>query len=527
MTAGLRRMRALGYLVVTVGLITILTTGSTATGLTGVGATAPASAGSQITLATTSEIDAFLKKERADLKMSGLAVVVLSKGSVVFGRTYGDAAPGGPAVTLDTPFVLGSTSKQFTGLAIQQLIATGKLSLDDTVGMLLQQLGGDVSAFAAVTVAQLLGHTSGIGLAAGGDVTDPAPGFTSLEAATRHLLQSTPSSRPGTKFEYSNGNYTMLGSIIERITGHSFEEALGTLVVKPLGLTSTTSDLASAQRKGLAVGHYTWFGAIDSTIPGPRWPMGAPSAYTTSTAADLTRLEKAELGQRSGIDPAVFAADHAPLATVDRFSKYASGWYQRRLWELHDRDENYDDPSLPLIYEHTGSTSREVSYLAFSPELGLGVVMVSNTGLGTDTARLGGFDNELLHTIVGTKASPPVVDPLIAAAPMIMVALPLLQLASLVALIAVSGRRRRSRLGGWIPRIAATLMTLVSVYFVFVVVPAQSNPPLLNRSWFASVPDLGVSVAVSSLLAAACLVVGAVEVIRRRRVIRSGSTSAP
>ncbi len=514
---------------VAVGIITVLTTGSTAAasmgaGATGATATAPAPAKSQITLATKSEIDAFLKKERADLKMSGLAVVVLSKGSVIFDRTYGDAAPGGPAVTLDTPFVLGSTSKQFTGLAIQQLIATGKLSLDDTVGMLLRPLGGDVSPFATVTVAQLLGHTSGIGLEAGEDVFDPAPGFTSLEAATRHLLKSTPSSRPGTKFEYTNGNYTVLGSIIERITGHSFEEALQTLVVKPLGLTSTTSDLANAQKKGLAVGHYTWFGAIDSTIPGPRWPMGAPSAYTTSTAGDLTRLVRAELGERSGIDPAVFAADHAPLATVDGFSKYASGWYQRRLWELHDRDENYDDPGLPLIYEHTGTTSREVSYLAFSPDLGLGVVMLSNTRVGTDVGRFGGFDNELLHTIIGTTASPPMVDPLIAAAPIIMVALPLLQLAALVAVIAASGRRHRGRFGRWFPRIAATLMTLVTLYFVFMVVPAQSHLPLLNRSWWASVPDLGVSVAVSSLLAAACLVVGAVGVIRGRRVIRSGST---
>ena len=207
------------------------------------GTTMAARASTPTGWATASEITAFLNKERADLKLSGLAVVVLAGGSVIFEGVFGDAAPGGPAVTLSTPFVLGSTSKQLTGLAIQHLIAQRKVSLEDTVGSLLRRLGSAISPFAGVTVAQLLSHTSGISAGAGtADVFDPTPGFTSLGSEVRHLLMSSPSSEAGTRFEYSNGNYSLLGSIIEEVTGQSFEAALQGLVARPLGLDTTTSD---------------------------------------------------------------------------------------------------------------------------------------------------------------------------------------------------------------------------------------------------------------------------------------------
>ncbi|TFC22376.1 serine hydrolase domain-containing protein [Cryobacterium glucosi] len=478
--------------------------------------------------ASASEINAFLQKERADLKLSGLAVVVLSEGSVLFEGAFGDATPGGPAVTLNTPFVLGSTSKQLAGLAIQQLIAQGKLSLHDTVGTLLRRLGSESSPFADVTVAELLSHTSGISTAAGtADVFDPTPAFTSLGTETRHLLTTASSSLAGTRFEYSNGNYTLLGSIIEEVTRQTFEAALQSLVARPLGLNTTTSDLTAAQANGLAPGHYTWFGMIDSTTPGPRWPMGAPSAYTSSTAVDLSRLLEAELGRPSGIDSAVFAADHVPLAAVDKYSRYASGWYVRSFWELHDGDENFDDPALPLIYEHDGDTTRETSYLAFSPDLGFGVVVLSNTGLGTDSGRFSEFTYQLLHTIVGTTAAPHVVDPVVAAAPIIMIALPLLQLAALILLTVSFVRRRLGRLARSMLRVIAALVTVVTLFVAFVVVPERTHQSLFNRVWWAGVPDLAVSTASSLLFATATIAVGVVALIHAQHRRRSLSVNDP
>ncbi|MCW5950645.1 MAG: serine hydrolase, partial [Propionibacteriaceae bacterium] len=89
-------------------------------------AAAPARAAPTPAWAPTSEIAEFVAARFEALRLPGLAVVVLAEGSVIYEGAFGEAAPMVPA-TLDTPFRLGSTSKQFTGLAIQQLSHRGQV----------------------------------------------------------------------------------------------------------------------------------------------------------------------------------------------------------------------------------------------------------------------------------------------------------------------------------------------------------------------------------------------------------------
>lgn len=440
---------------------------------------------------------------------------MISQGSVKFEGTYGDVYPGGPGVTLKTPFALGSISKQFTALAIQQLISQRHLALSEHVGALLPELGGSNSLFSAVTVAQLLSHTSGISERAGLEEFNPWPVVTSIRDETRRVLQGKPTSAPGGHFEYSNANYTLLGAVIEKVTGRSFEEALQVLVLAPLGLTSTTSDLELARSNGLAAGYYNWFGIYRAITPGAMWPMGAPSAFITSTASDLTHLLQVQLGESAGIATATLANARAPLTRVNQYSQYASGWYVRPFWELHDNDENSTDPSLPTLWEHSGSTERSMSYLAFAPSLGLGVVVLSNYGLGTDQDKLSRFTEALLHNIVGTSDTPATVDPLIAAAPLIMIGLPILQLMMLAWLIFAAARPRRSRTGRWLPLLVGTLVTSATVLFALVVVPSRTHAPILDPTWWNSTPDLAVSVGICLLAVMCWVALIAVCLIRR------------
>ena len=89
---------------------------------------------------TPDQLDRFVSAKVDELNLPGLAVVVVAEVKVLVEGTYGEASPGVP-VSLDTPFRLGSTSKQFTGLAVQQLIAQGRLSLDTPVGAALPEVG--------------------------------------------------------------------------------------------------------------------------------------------------------------------------------------------------------------------------------------------------------------------------------------------------------------------------------------------------------------------------------------------------
>ncbi|MGW4928760.1 serine hydrolase domain-containing protein [Agromyces sp. NPDC004153] len=474
--------------------------------------------------ATASELEGFLRAKADELRLAGLAVVVLAEDEVLFEGTYGEAAPDGRPVTLDTPFVLGSTSKQFTALAVQQLVAQDRLGPDDTIGSLLFELGGDASALASVTVEQLLEHTSGLTMRAGLDFFSLWPQAGSIEEDARRLLREQPEVEPGTRFEYTNANYTLLGAIIEAATGETYESAMQELVVDPLGLEATTSDLDRAAADGLAIGEYTWFRLLNVTTPTPVTAAAAPSGYLTSNAHDLTRLVEAHLGTSTGIDPDVLEAARRPLTEIDRYAGYASGWYQRAFWELTEFDAGWEDPDLPRIWEHGGDALRAMSYIAIAPDLGFGVVVLTNTGLGSDQGRFAGFTNALLHEIVGTRAAPVSTDPLIAAAPAIMIGMPLLLAAAIAWVVLVLRRPPASRIARWLPVAVTAVLVALTLWIAFVVVPASTRASLIDTWWWSGAPDLAVSIGLSLLLTACVVPLLVAQVVAASRRREPGSS---
>lgn len=231
-------------------------------------------------------------------------------------------------------------------------------------------------------MAQLLSHRSGLAERAGADC-ELWPAATTVQDEARRLLGLAPASAPGTTFEYSNANYTLLGAIIETVTGASYADALTRFVTDPLALGATTGDRQRARAAGSVEGHYPWFRTLVTQLPQPEWPLAVPSAFVTSTADDLARLLLAHLGSSAGIPPAVLDAARTPLGREDEWREYASGWERRTFWELTDDNAGWQDPALPALWEHHGSTLRTFSYLGFSPARDLGVVILGDTSFGS------------------------------------------------------------------------------------------------------------------------------------------------
>ncbi|MEU9083685.1 serine hydrolase domain-containing protein [Streptomyces sp. NPDC048357] len=140
-------------------------------------------------------------------------------------------------------FRAGSVTKTFTSAVVLQLVAEGRLDLNRPVR---QYLPGTVpEGYGKVTVRQLLDHTSGIPAADGPgdgfeeqwehrfDVTDPHDQLTNAFAKKREFA-------PGSSQHYLNINYTVLGVLIEKVTGTSYEEAVTRRILKPLGLRQTS-----------------------------------------------------------------------------------------------------------------------------------------------------------------------------------------------------------------------------------------------------------------------------------------------
>jgi CubicO group peptidase (beta-lactamase class C family) len=157
-------------------------------------------------------------------------VALLARGGDVTTYVRGlRAGPGSPPITLNTRFDLASAGKMFTGAAVAQLVEKRKVGLDDPIGRYVNGLAPET---AAVTVSQLLSHRSGLG----GDSS-----YMMASDLIPMLGKVKPRFPPGTKYEYANINYLLLGMIVERVSGLSYEAYLQRYVFGPAGMRSTSA----------------------------------------------------------------------------------------------------------------------------------------------------------------------------------------------------------------------------------------------------------------------------------------------
>jgi D-alanyl-D-alanine carboxypeptidase len=187
-------------------------------------------------------------------KFSG-AVLVAKNGKPVFMQAYGlaDREHKTPN-TLKTRFRIGSMNKMFTAVAVLQLVQAGKLKLDDPLGKYLTDYPNKELA-AEVTISELLSHTGGTG-----DFFGPESDKHRLELKTHEDYVKLYGSRPvrfepGSRFEYSNYGFLLLGNVIEKVSGESYYDYVQEHIYKQAGMTSTGSEPEGQPVPDLSVGY--------------------------------------------------------------------------------------------------------------------------------------------------------------------------------------------------------------------------------------------------------------------------------
>jgi CubicO group peptidase (beta-lactamase class C family) len=455
-------------------------------------AAAPAPAAPATTATVIASIDRYVTEQMGALHIPGLALTLVVHGRVAYERGYGVADPSGRPVTPDTPFIIGSTSKQFTGIAVEQLIRARRLELDAPVTRYLPWFGSGSDPHARVTIRELLSHTSGIeGWQGAANVLEDGGPSDTLEANAHRLAGETLAGAPGSAFAYTNSNYDLLGYLVEVVTGQSYPDYMREHVFAPLGLRDTYTDKADAEAHGLAAGFYPWFGLLTLPVPMPYPRSSLPSGFLISSAHDLATLVLAQLGSVPGgqteIDRPLLAATRVPLATIDRSTRYAAGWFVRRFWEDATTGQDADDPALPLLYEHAGNAHTFRSYIGFVPDLGFGLAVTMNATdvLGPAAAPWDNLGNGIIRLALGREPSPPAVygDPLDRNARLAYV---LGAMAVVAASIWALRARRRRRLAIAI----AAVVDLFAVGLALVYAPTKMGEPLVAVVRFF--PDLGL-----------------------------------
>lgn len=219
--------------------------------------------------------------ERLARANAGASVTVVSGGTVVYSTGSGATLDGSPA-TGDTPMVVASVSKLIVAVGVARLEAAGALDIAAPVpwadmGLLPNEAWGDV------TVRELLDHRSGLSKAR----TSWFTGQGSCHEYVPSLLTSAPNSHRGT-WVYSNGNYCLLGMLIEQRTGLPLDQALQQLVFDPIGAEGVHSTYG-----GLLPGDINYEPGVDrlSRLGG----AGTLIASTDDIALLIGRLTPADL----------------------------------------------------------------------------------------------------------------------------------------------------------------------------------------------------------------------------------------
>lgn len=323
------------------------------------------------------EIESLVKKNMKDGKVPGLSMVIVQNNGMIYKKGFGYAdLNAGKAVDEKTLFELGSNSKAFTGLAILKLQQEGIINLDNPVKEYIpwfemkyqgEHNGKKVNEYVDITLYQLLHHTSGIPFKTIGDIF-PSNNEDALEKTVETLLHHKLDFYPGTKFQYATINYDVLGLVIQKATGVSYEEYVKVNILEPLGLKNTYLLRDENVRSKIAKGYKISF-FKPREYDAPIYRGNTPAGYIITNAGDLSEWIKIQLRMKKS-DASyekLIALSHAPDRTVKPSAEgtsYAVGW------------NAVQDGNGELF--HAGENPNFSSYIVIRPEDKIGVGVLAN-----------------------------------------------------------------------------------------------------------------------------------------------------
>lgn len=326
------------------------------------------------------------------------SVLVAQNGQVIYQKGMGMAdmewgIPNQP----DTKHRIASLTKEFTAMMIMQLVAEGKLELDVPVSTYLPDYpkqNGD-----QITIHQLLTHTSGTP-----DVPQDDQKRHSTKQSVALFAEAPLRFTPGDHFEYSNAGYTLLGYIVETITGKSYDQVLKEKILDPLGMNDTGCDshhtLIPHRARGYeydkVLGEFYNAKYIDMTVP-----SGAGSMY--STVEDLYLWDQALYTTK--LLPQEYLDMMTKKYVIDGGGHYGYGWMIQQV-SIGNTGETVESIG------HGGRIDGFRSKITRIPSQNVTIIFLNNTG----RAALNAMTVAITAILQDESYDPPmrpIVDPLV------------------------------------------------------------------------------------------------------------------
>jgi CubicO group peptidase (beta-lactamase class C family) len=311
-------------------------------------------------------VDAYMRAAIEFEKFSG-AILIARDGRPIVSRGYGWAnaeleVPNTP----NTVFRLASVSKQFTAVAILLLQERGKLKTSDR---LCQHLADCPQAWQSITLRQLLTMTAGVPGVSAAELGPlrglPVPWSQWLEAMRKKPLDF----KPGEDFKYSNGGYTLLGFVIEQVSGMAYGEFLAANLFSPLAMTQTALEDPTRIVRHRATGYRQLSGELLANVPYAEVIRLYAAGGVYSTTEDLLRWDQA-LQAGKVLSPESMAEMFTHEREMYPGKRYAYGvWTSEKFGRLE--------------VAHGGNLAGFITYFARFPADRATVIVLSNNGRGS------------------------------------------------------------------------------------------------------------------------------------------------
>jgi CubicO group peptidase (beta-lactamase class C family) len=323
-------------------------------------------------------------------QVSGIGIAVVRGNDTLIVKGYGKAN-----LELDVPmapnaiFEIGSITKQFTGVAIMQLVEQGKLSLDDEI---TKYVNIDVKG-RRVTIRRLLDHTSGMP-----NYTDfPEFGLLMAHELPRdtllRLIEKRPFDfEPGERERYNNSAFFLLGLVIEKVSGEPYVDYVQRHLFTPAGMTSASYCSERDVRRGKTSG-YEWDAKRKTLVQHSAlshvWPYAAGSLC--SSTADIVRWNGVLHRTNTLLKPSTYTQFMTPdtLNSGKRIA-YSKGLGQRELFGQR-------------VYAHSGGINGWTTHNMYFPGEQLSVVVFFNT---SGLVAPGGVANRIAEAVLGSNPAP-------------------------------------------------------------------------------------------------------------------------
>jgi len=305
-------------------------------------------------------IDEYLLSAHKFDRFNGSALIA-EKGRILLQKGYGykNVATGVPNDS-NTIYQIGSVTKQFTAAVILKLQEEGKLSVNDK----LSKYFPEFTYADQITLNNLLTHTSGIyNYTNDIDENDSAIvcNPVSKQLVLDLIFKKNLDFVPGTRFSYDNSGYYLLGLIIEKVTGKSYESEVRDIIFNPLGMNHSFFDFRDAKDTNLATG-YKKLNAHEQIIA-QRWDSTVTYAAggIFSTTGDMYRWATAVARKT------VLSAGSWDAATTPHLEHYGYGWFI---------DTIYGERSI----SHGGGLPGYLADLTYFPDKDATIILLNNEG---------------------------------------------------------------------------------------------------------------------------------------------------